>query len=76
MVSTNEKVDEIEFRVFDYGYKYALDNRRNPDHLIFPTPRILQLYAHKGLPNSKSITLDFGFMYAIPDCGLFSISWL
>ena len=52
--------DEIEFRVFDYGYKYALDNRRDPDHLIFPSPRILQLYAHKGLPDSKSITLDFG----------------
>ena len=70
MVSTNEKVDEIEFRVFDYGYKYALDNRRNPDHLIFPTPRILQLYAHKGLPDSKSITLDFGnqgtFLYTVP----------
>lgn len=62
--------DEIEFRVFDYGYKYALNNRRNPDHLIFPAPRILQLYAHKGLPDSKSITLDFGnqgtFLYTVP----------
>ena len=62
--------DEIEFRVFDYGYKYALDNRRDPDHLIFPSPRILQLYAHKGLPDSKSITLDFGnqgtFLYTVP----------
>ena len=62
--------DEIEFRVFDYGYKYALDNRRDPNHLIFPTPRILQLYAHKGLPDSKSITLDFGnqgtFLYTVP----------
>ena len=54
----------------DDDYKYALDNRRNPDHLIFPTPRILQLYAHKGLPDSKSITLDFGnqgtFLYTVP----------
>ncbi len=62
--------DEIEFRVFDYGYKYALNNRRNPDHLTFPAPRILQLYAHKGLPDSKSITLDFGnqgtFLYTVP----------
>ena len=62
--------DEIEFRVFDYGYKYALDNRRDPDHLIFPSPRILQLYTHKGLPDSKSITLDFGnqgtFLYTVP----------
>ena len=63
-------IDQIEFRVFDYGYKYALDNRRDPDHLIFPSPRILQLYAHKGLPDSKSITLDFGnqgtFLYTVP----------
>lgn len=62
--------DEIEFRVFDYGYKYALDNRRRPDHLIFPAPRILQLYNHKGVPDSKSITLDFGdqgtFLYQVP----------
>ena len=52
--------EEIEFRVFDYGYKHALTSRGNSDILHFPEPQIIFLYNAENLPDEKIITLDFG----------------
>lgn len=62
--------EEIEFRVFDYGYKHALKSRNGQDILFFPEPQIIYLYSHADIPDSKSILLDFGtqgsFSYQVP----------
>lgn len=64
------KDEEIEFRVFDYGYRYALKTREGKDILMFPEPRVIQLYKSKGISDVKSILLDFGtqgtFEYKVP----------
>lgn len=64
------KDEEIEFRVFDYGYRYALKTREGKDILMFPEPRVIQLYKNKGISDVKSILLDFGtqgtFEYKVP----------
>lgn len=64
------KDEEIEFRVFDYGYHHALKRNSRGMVLKFPEPRIIQLYKHRGMPDEKSIILDFGiqgtFEYRIP----------
>lgn len=53
------KDEEIEFRVFDYGYRYALKAGANEDILTFPEPQIIQLYRHSGMPDTKALLLDF-----------------
>ena len=62
--------DEIEFRVFDYGYRHALNAGKDTDILQFPEPRIIYLYNYKNIPDIKEIILDFGtqgtFPYRIP----------
>lgn len=62
--------EEIEFRVFDYGYRYALREGAGEDILRFPEPRVIQLYRHNGMPDTKTLILDFGiqgsFEYKIP----------
>lgn len=62
--------EEIEFRVFDYGYRHALRTRAGEDVLVFPEPRIIQLYRHKRMPDTKTLILDFGaqgsFEYKMP----------
>lgn len=64
------KDEEIEFRVFDYGYKHALTSRGGSDVLHFPEPQIIFLYNGETLPDEKIITLDFGqqgtFDYHVP----------
>lgn len=64
------KDEEIEFRVFDYGYRHALREREGADVLVFPEPRVIQLYRHSGMPDTKTLFLDFGaqgsFEYRIP----------
>ena len=52
--------EEIEFRVFDYGYRYALREGAGEDILRFPEPRVIQLYRHNGMPDTKTLILDFG----------------
>ena len=41
-----------------------------PDILRFPEPRVIQLYRHNGMPDTKTLILDFGikgsFEYKIP----------
>ena len=62
--------EEIEFRVFDYGYRHALNAGKDRDILQFPEPRIIYLYNYKNIPDIKEIILDFGtqgtFPYRIP----------
>ena len=62
--------EEIEFRVFDYGYKYALKNRREEYTLTFPEPRIIYLFDHENIPDTVSLFLDFHeqgcFEYRVP----------
>lgn len=62
--------EEIEFRVFDYSYGHALKSRNDADVLRFPEPRIIYLYNHKNIPDTKEILLDFGtqgtFTYRVP----------
>ncbi len=64
------KDEEIEFRVFDYGYRYALRERSGGDVLVFLDLRVIQLYRHNGMPDTKTLLLDFGaqgsFEYKIP----------
>ena len=64
------KDEEIEFRVFDYGYKHALTVRSGTDTLCFPEPQIIFLYNAENLPDEKIIHLDFGtqgtFSYHVP----------
>ena len=62
--------EEIEFRVFDYSYGHALKSRNDADVLHFPEPRIIYLYNHKNVSDTKEILLDFGtqgtFTYRVP----------
>ncbi len=62
--------EEIEFRVFDYSYAHALKSRNDADVLHFPEPRIIYLYNHKNVSDTKEILLDFGtqgtFTYRVP----------
>lgn len=62
--------EEIEFRVFDYSYGHALKSRNDADILHFPEPRIIYLYNHKNISDTKEILLDFGtqgsFLYRVP----------
>ena len=62
--------EEIEFRVFDYGYRHALNSRNGLDVLTFPEPQIIYLYSHERIPDYKTILLDFGsqgtFEYRVP----------
>lgn len=62
--------ENIEFRVFDYGYKHALKTRSKQNILKFPEPQIIYLYHHKHIPDEKLILLDFGtqgtFQYHVP----------
>ena len=62
--------EEIEFRVFEYGYRHALKHRNDTYILHFPESRIIFLYDYEGIPDSRTIRLDFGtqgvFDYKIP----------
>ena len=62
--------NEIEFRVFDYGFKHALKVRNGKDVLYFPEPHIIYLYNEKSISDEKIIILDFGrqgtFEYHVP----------
>ncbi len=64
------KDEEIEFRVFDYSYGHALKSRSDADILHFPEPRIIYLYNHENISDTKEILLDFGtqgtFLYCVP----------
>lgn len=52
--------EDIEFRVFDYGYGHALKTKNDVSVLHFPEPQIIYLYNHKNIPDIKEILLDFG----------------
>ncbi len=62
--------EEIEFRVFDYSYGHALKSRNDADILHFPEPRIIYLYNHENISDTREILLDFGtqgtFTYCVP----------
>ena len=64
------KDEEIEFRVFDYGYKHALKHRNGGCTLTFPEARIIFLSCFEKLPENYTITLDFGtqgiFHFTVP----------
>ena len=68
-----ENDEDIIFRVFDYGYRYANTNRTNTDaHYVlrFPEPKIIYLYSTKDIPDTYTLRLDFGsqgyFDYKVP----------
>ena len=68
-----ERDEDIVFRVFDYGYHHAGNNRTSDeDHYVlhFPEPKIIYLYATKDIPNTHTLRLDFGFQgyfdYQVP----------
>lgn len=55
--------EDIVFRVFDYGYEHAQQNRKQYQHsctLTFPEPKIIYLYAEKAVPEEYILFLDFG----------------
>ncbi len=70
--------EEIEFRVFDYGYKHALTTRGGHCELKFPEPYIIFLYKHDSFPDNVSIFLNFGtqgtFEYKVPSLRLLEYS--
>ncbi len=52
--------EQIELRVFDYGYQHALTSQKSPNILKFPEIRIIYLYKTKDNDNEKTLLLDFG----------------
>ena len=52
--------DDIVMRVFDYGYKHSIRNRRESDVLLFPKPRIVYFGDAKKVPDVYTLTIDFG----------------
>ncbi len=62
--------EQIELRVFNYGYRYALTAQKNPSVLVFPEPKIIYLYKDKNDLSEKVLVLDFGsqgtFEYRVP----------
>lgn len=73
---------DIVFRMFDYGYGYAEQNRARDEKgmavLQFPEPQILYLYSEKNVPKEYKLLLKFGkqgeFIYRIPVCNFATIS--
>ena len=70
-----EKDDDIVFRVFEYGYNHAQnDKNRRPREtegytLYFPEPKIIYLFTRGKAPDEYALTLDFGtqgtFIYKV-----------
>lgn len=62
--------EEIELRIFDYGYRHALKERGASNVLYFPDPQIIYLYSHKYISDTTTLILNFGsqgsFNYEIP----------
>jgi hypothetical protein len=65
--------DNIVFRVFDYGYSHAsINSTKDGDSYIlpFPEPKILYFGTEGEMPESYTLTLDFGtqgtFDYRVP----------
>lgn len=62
--------EEIELRVFDYGYHHALKHRRHQYVLNFPEPQVIYLYESGSTPDIMTLVLDFGtqgiFEYKVP----------
>ncbi|MDD3339181.1 MAG: hypothetical protein PHS82_10040 [Lachnospiraceae bacterium] len=54
------KDDEMQFRMFDYGYKHALTAMDGCEVLHFPEPVIIYLYKYGKTPDVQKILLDFG----------------
>ncbi len=52
--------EQIELRVFNYGYRHALTLQKNPNVLRFPEIRIIYLYKDKNALDEKTLILDFG----------------
>ena len=52
--------DDIVMRVFDYGYKHSIRNRRNPDVLQFPEPRVICFGDSRKVPDTYELIIDFG----------------
>ncbi len=67
--------EEIVFRVFEYGFGHAYQNRivrKGGETMVFPEPRILYLSDSNltKIPQAYHLTLDFGtqgqFIYEVP----------
>lgn len=52
--------EEMQFRVFEYGYRHALRERNSKNVLKFPEPLIIYLYKSGNIPDEDTILLDFG----------------
>jgi len=52
--------DDIVMRVFDYGYKHSIMNQYEPDILHFPEPKIVYFGNTKKVPDTYTLTIDFG----------------
>ena len=52
--------EDIVLRVFDYGYKHSVRNRNGSDVLRFPEPRVIYFGDTKKVPDTYTLTIDFG----------------
>jgi hypothetical protein len=75
--------DEIIFRVFDYGYRNALNNMHGSNGedayvLNFPEPKIIYIYSTRPVPDEYELMLDFGtqgnFKYKVQTVKLHKMS--
>lgn len=78
-----DRDDEIIFRVFDYGYRNALNNAHSSNDgaeyvLNFPEPKIIYIYSSRQVPDEYELTLDFGtqgtFKYRVQAVKLHTMS--
>jgi hypothetical protein len=78
-----DRDDEIIFRVFDYGYRNALNNRTinkaDGEYILnFPEPKIIYIYSNSPVPDEYELTLDFGkqgsFKYKVETVNLHTMS--
>lgn len=55
--------ETIVFRVFEYGYRHAeryKEIAKDKCFLRFPEPKVIYLYAEGNIPDTYTLTLDFG----------------
>jgi hypothetical protein len=76
-----ENDDNIVFRVFEYGFSYALrtkEDNGNNHTLKFPKPVVIYLDHIEPVPENYELTLDFGeqgkFIYRVPALDFQNIS--
>lgn len=56
----------IVFRVFEYGFHYAMNTRTDETILKFPDPIVIYLDTNNVIPETSSLILDFGEQGTFP----------